>query len=225
MGFLDPQHLSSRQRTIDLTAPVHEPRMVLYKKSKRPDHYSIYYFNFRRAQDANLVFHQRSNDAIVLYDNMLASALDNVMQVKPTTLTKLEATLGDRIDVRISGQLEELYLQNEREAKVFLISIFMRQVMRSPNRSTMVNDLINNYSQKMACYMAFNEKVKKQAEQRKGVDVMETLQNHKKLKEARGFLDSTKRLKYGTIVRRYFEDDQYQMRLHEQGHTIRRGRI
>ena len=98
-----------------LDRTVHEPRTVLYRQSNRPDHDCIYYFNLRRAQDAYLVFHQGSSDAIILNDNMRASALDKVVtfagdvffERKPSTFTKPEATLGDRIDLRISDQPEE----------------------------------------------------------------------------------------------------------------------
>ena len=98
---------SARQRTIDWTGPVHEPRVVLYKQSYRTDHDCIWYFNLRRVQDANLVFHQSSSDAIIVYDNLRASALDKVVTFagdvlfvrKTQTLTKPEATLGDRIDL------------------------------------------------------------------------------------------------------------------------------
>ena len=43
------------------------------------------------------------------------------------TLTKPEeATLGDRIDLRISGQPEEPHPLNEREANVFFISSLLK---------------------------------------------------------------------------------------------------
>ena len=35
----------------------------------RPDHGGIYYFNLRRVQDANMVFHQSGRDAIILNEN------------------------------------------------------------------------------------------------------------------------------------------------------------
>ena len=81
----------------------------MYKQSYRPDHEFIYYFNLRRAQAANLVCHQSSSDAIILYDNMPADARDQVvtLQVKSCSKGKPEATPGDRIDLRISGQPEE----------------------------------------------------------------------------------------------------------------------
>ena len=53
--------------------------MVLHKHSNRADHDCIYYFNLRRAQKANLVFHPSCSDALVLCDNMPASALDKVV--------------------------------------------------------------------------------------------------------------------------------------------------
>ena len=48
------------------------------------------------------------------------------------TVTKSEATLGDSIDLRKSGQHEELCTLNERQATVFLISSLMKQVLKSP---------------------------------------------------------------------------------------------
>ena len=39
----------------------------------------------------------------------------------------------------MSGQLEERYVLNEREAKVMLISSLMKHVLKSPNKSTMIN--------------------------------------------------------------------------------------
>ena len=50
---------------------------------------------------------------------------------------------------RIWGQPEEPRLLHERDAQLFLISSLMKQVLKSPNKSTMIDDLINNYSQKM----------------------------------------------------------------------------
>ena len=74
--------------------------MVLYKQSNHPDHDGNYHVNRRRAQDANLVVHQSCSDTVVLYDNVLASALDKVAtfacemlsEREPRRLTKLEAT-------------------------------------------------------------------------------------------------------------------------------------
>ena len=154
---LNPQDSSSRQRTIDWTGPGHEPRMVLYKQTKRPNHDCISFFNLRRGQDANLVFHQSSSDAIMLYDSMPASALDKVVtfagevlfQRNSPTSIKPMATLGDRIDLCISGQFEELCALNKKEAQVFLISNLMKQVLKSPNKSNMINDLIKNLQRKM----------------------------------------------------------------------------
>ena len=84
-----------------LEGPDVEPRMVLYKQSKRPDHDCIYYSNLQRA------------DAIILYDSM-PSALDMfvtfagevLFERKPPTSIKPEATPGERIDLRMSGQSE-----------------------------------------------------------------------------------------------------------------------
>ena len=107
-----------------------------------------------------MIFHQSCSDAIIVYDNMLASALDKVVtfasevlfETTPTlpTLSKLESTPGDRIGLRISGQPEETYTLNENEANVSLTSSLMQQVLKSPRKSTMINDLINYPSLKKA---------------------------------------------------------------------------
>ena len=47
---------------------------------------------------------------------------------------------------------------------------------------------------------------------------METLES-RKLRKVGDYLDSEQRHNYVTIVDRYFEDVQYQMLMHEQGHT------
>ena len=60
-------------------------------------------------------------------------------------MTKPEATPGDRIDFRKSGQPEEPNTLKEKEAQVFLISSLMTQVSKSPNKSTMTHDFINNH--------------------------------------------------------------------------------
>ena len=64
-------------------------------------------------------------------------------------MTKSEATPGDRFDLRMSGQLEEPCLLNERQATLFLISSLMKQVLKSPNTSTMSNDLISKFQRRM----------------------------------------------------------------------------
>ena len=108
---LNPQESLSRQRTIDWKGPDDEPRVVLCKHSDRPDHDCISYFRPRNAYSAGLRFHQSGSDAF-LYDNMPASALDKVVtfagevliERKFQTSIKPEATLGERIDLRISSQ-------------------------------------------------------------------------------------------------------------------------
>ena len=75
---LNPQDSSLRQRTNDWTGSVHEPRMVLFNHSNRPDHDCVYHLNLRRAQDASLLFHPRGSDAITIDDNLPPSELDKV---------------------------------------------------------------------------------------------------------------------------------------------------
>ena len=125
----------------------------------RPDHDCICYFNLRLAQNENLVFHQSSSDATNVYDSMPASALDMIVALqakfyskgKPRLMTKPEATPGDRLDLCISGQLEEpQFAEREGDAKAFLISCLMKQVLKSPKISTIFDGLIKHCSQKNA---------------------------------------------------------------------------
>ena len=48
---------------------------------------------------------------------------------------------------------------------------------------------------------------------------METLQNHKNSRKTRDYLESAEKHKCGTIVERSLEDEQHQMRMHEQKYT------
>ena len=107
-------------------------KIVLWKQCNRTDHDCMYYFNLRRAQSANLVFHESCSDAIVLSDNMPASALDKVATFagevlfgrKPQTLNKAEATLADRIDMRKKkANLQNLiYSTRDKQNHLLLIS-------------------------------------------------------------------------------------------------------
>ena len=112
---------------------------------------------------------------------MLASALDKAVTFaggvsfkrKPPTLTKPESTPGDRFDLRKAGQLEELYTLNEREAKVFLFSSLMKQVLNSRqiDDDQRFDRLLHCITSKIVfnATLALNiqdQAVKKQAEQR-----------------------------------------------------------
>ena len=83
------------------------------------------------------------------------------------------------------------------------------------------------------------EEVKKQAEQRinsrvvmhvleghnlalksiQRVDVMETRHDHKNSRKQEITWETQKTQNYGTVVERHFEDETYQMCMHEQGYT------
>ena len=86
--------------------------------------------NLRRAQNAYVVFHQNSSDAIILHDNMLASALDKVdtfagevvLEKISSTAIMQKATPAERIDLRISSQPEVPYTQDEKYETSLLIS-------------------------------------------------------------------------------------------------------
>ena len=64
-----------------------------YKQRNRPDDDCIYFFNLRRAQDANLRFRQISSDASILYDIMMASALDKVVTFTGEVFVREEKTV------------------------------------------------------------------------------------------------------------------------------------
>ena len=106
-------------------------------------------------ENVNLVLHQRNSDAIILYDNLPANASDRVVtfagdvlfEMKPATSIKREATPGERIDLRISGQPEGPHTQDDKAYKTFLIFSLTRQVLSSPVELTMTADLINNNEQ------------------------------------------------------------------------------
>ena len=96
--------------------------MVPDEHSYRPDHDCIYHFNLRHAQNENLVFHESSSDATILYDNMPASALDKVvsfegevlLEKKSRTATMQEASPSEQIDVRTPGRPEIARTEDEK---------------------------------------------------------------------------------------------------------------
>ena len=68
------------------------------------------------------------------WTKMVTFESEVLLERKPPTLIEPEATLGDRNDLRISGQLEEPHLLNERQPREFLISSLMKHVLKSPGR-------------------------------------------------------------------------------------------
>ena len=55
-------------------------------------------------------------------------------------------------------------LVNEREAKAFIISTLTKQVLNSPNKSTMITDLVKNYAQekkKESVIILYHTKIQK----------------------------------------------------------------
>ena len=127
-SLLNPRDSSANPRTTDWTGPVHGSRMVLYKQSNRPDHDCVYCFNLRRAQDANLVFHRSCSVPIILYDNMVASALDMVVTFAGEVLFQREGSDFNQAGgeswrqnrlAHMSGQHEQPHALNEKEANVF----------------------------------------------------------------------------------------------------------
>ena len=104
--------------------------MVLYNHGNRPDHDCIDYFNLRLAQNANLIFHPSGSDAIILYDNMSVSALDNVdtfagevlFERKSPTATMQEAIPCEQIDLRTPAKPEIPNAKDEKAEEALLIS-------------------------------------------------------------------------------------------------------
>ena len=50
---------------------------------------------------------------------------------------------------KLQGQLEETLYKERENAKVLLISSMVKHVLNSPNKSTMITDLIENHAQKI----------------------------------------------------------------------------
>ena len=263
--------------------------MVLYRQSSRPDHDCIYYFIYDELKKQ--IWYSIQVSVTLLFCTTTCwqahwtswSLLQVMFRLRGPfpTVTQPEATLGDRIDLRISGQPEEPYPLNERQAKVFFIFSLMKQVLKFPNKSTESNDLIKNHSQKSAekvdyipvqcrdsenasqnCNLARLGVFK--VEDRVQIHTRDTLykwkhatRHHRGGQEAgratnhqsihhvhpwnaqnsteeysKGltlwklcrFTNTRKqeiilvppKKKNGTVVERYFEDEQYQMRMHEQ---------
>ena len=118
LSALNRQESSSRQRSTDWKGLDDEPRMVLYSLLQPTT-----------CSTCNLVFHQHSSDATVLYDKMPANALRN----SPTAPLQ-EAALCEQIDLCIPGLPEIPHTEDEKAKK---------QVFNSSNKSM----LINNYAQ------------------------------------------------------------------------------
>ena len=64
----------------------------------------------------------------------------------PTSI-KPDATLGERIDLRMSCEPDVPHTQDEKADNTLLFSSLTKQVLNSPNKSTMIADLIKNYAQ------------------------------------------------------------------------------
>ena len=93
---LNPQELSSRQRTMDWKGFDDEPRMVLCKHSNRPDQDCIYEFNLRLSQNANWVFFK--------FFLLVTFAGDVLFERNSPTANMQEATLCEQIDLRVFGK-------------------------------------------------------------------------------------------------------------------------
>ena len=99
----------------------------------------------------------------MLRDSMPASALakfitfagEVLFERKPQTSVEPEATLGERIDLRISGQREIPHTEDEK-AKTLLVSSLTQQVVNSPSKSTMITD-----SQKKWITILYHIKIQK----------------------------------------------------------------
>ena len=130
--------------------------MVLYKHINRP--YHVFEKNLPRAQDASLVFHQSCIDANILFDNIPASAMDNVVNFVGEVLFKRETpTLtepgGDstrqNLLARISCHPEEHYILN-RETSKRLSHCHVDEASLEVSKQIDDDHSIKNYSQRNA---------------------------------------------------------------------------
>ena len=93
------------------------------------------------------VFQQSCSGAIIVHDKTLACALDKVV----TFAGEVWFGRNPPFDLRISGRTRRTsYSERETCTSLFLISSLMKQVLKSPNKSTVIIGLIKSCSQKNA---------------------------------------------------------------------------
>ena len=92
---------------------------------------------------------------LFLLDN-IPSALDKVVTFagevsfgrnSPTSI-KPEATLGERINLRVSRRPEEPHKEDEKAVNKFLLQSLIQQVSKYLKKSVLVAHLIKNFAQK-----------------------------------------------------------------------------
>ena len=132
---------SSGQHAIDrLRGPDDEPRMVLYKHNKHPEHDWICYLNSRGAQNACLVFHQSSSDAFVrqcgeAHWTRLAGGV--LCEKETPDFDRAGGTSDNRNGpLRISSQPEVPHTRRRESGKHF--SRMTKQVLNYPNKSRLI---------------------------------------------------------------------------------------
>ena len=115
-------------------------------KANRPDQNWICHFSLRRAQDAHLAFHQNYNEAIFVsqYAGKRPGQrghfrMWSFARKESQTFTTPEAPPSDRMHLCISSLPEELHLQNETDEKPPRISRLMKQILKSPITSTILD--------------------------------------------------------------------------------------
>ena len=131
------------------------PRTVLYKQSNRPDQDCTSYFNLRRAQSAEMVFHQSSNDAFIFVRQYAGKRVGQMFERNPPTSIEPEATPDERIDLRMSSQPDVPHTEDVKGEKSRHIPCLTKQVFNSPNEPMLVADLIKNYSRKQTEHVEY----------------------------------------------------------------------
>ena len=131
--------------------------MVLYKQSFRPDRVCIYFFNLGRAQDANLVLIKVAVTQLFFSQQHVGKRIGQgghfFLQMKfcskgTSRLWQSRRQLrATELICQYQANLKNLnYWTRERRKTDFSFSSLMKQVLKFPNKSTMMDDSIKNYA-------------------------------------------------------------------------------
>ena len=125
---------------------VHEPRMVLHKQSYRPDHGCIFFQSTTQTWYFTSVAVMQFFCATTRWSPFQRDFCSKGNLRLRQGRSRLQAT-----ELTCAYQADLKNLDNWTcETQNHLISSLMKQVLQSPNKSTMIDDLIKNSSQKNA---------------------------------------------------------------------------
>ena len=134
-----------------LDRTVHEPWMALKSRYNCLNHDCTYYFNLRRAQEANLVFHddfffvrQHAGKRIGQGGHFCGRIF--VRKETPDFNQAGGDSKRQNWLAHTRPTRRTFILWTRKKRKSFLLPL-IKQVLKSPNKSAMINELIDAYSQ------------------------------------------------------------------------------